>query len=299
MNDNMSLDGLQIACEKGGGISSDDDLWLISQVRTLSAENERLKTPKMFPLQTDREPSGPRQIPWSVAEIAYGRYSKIYGSDQSLEHLAQRGGFSWGEMDELHPNWRKDTNEIIALKVKIAELKERADKTTTAEIAEQARLIEERDALKVKVESHLREFTSLENKIGDIYQITGPIAGGDEIESARQLRAKVAELEKENKQAQRDQYRPIWAVVDELNLGGNGCPDSLILEHVSELKGKIESLESRLRAANERVEEGLEALKKYSIHRAGCGAGRWSWRSTDSEICNCGLAKALAGKGGE
>lgn len=72
---------------------------------------------KMFPLQTERgSPTGPRQIPWSIAELAYGEYSKRYGSSQSLERLAERGGFGWGEMDEYYPNWRKDVSEIEQLK---------------------------------------------------------------------------------------------------------------------------------------------------------------------------------------
>lgn len=72
---------------------------------------------KEFPLQTQRDcPPGPRQIPWSVAEKAYGEYSRLYGSGQSLERLAERGGFGWGEMDKLYPAWRKEIDEICVLK---------------------------------------------------------------------------------------------------------------------------------------------------------------------------------------
>ena len=72
---------------------------------------------KMFPLQTQRDYApGPREIPWSVAQLAYGKYSLLYGSSQSLEELAQRGGFGWGEMDQLYPQWRQDVSEIALLK---------------------------------------------------------------------------------------------------------------------------------------------------------------------------------------
>ena len=32
-------------------------------------------------------------IPWWLAEIAYKYYSEIYGNQQTLERLAERGGF--------------------------------------------------------------------------------------------------------------------------------------------------------------------------------------------------------------
>lgn len=62
----------------------------------------------MFPIQGEHgfkveglsgyvnRPSG--EVPWSVAALAYEVYSRKYGKQQSLERLAQRGGFSWGEL---------------------------------------------------------------------------------------------------------------------------------------------------------------------------------------------------------
>ena len=47
-------------------------------------------------------------------------------------------------------------------------------------------------------------------------------------------------LEAENEKLEKSQYTPLWAVVNELKLGGNGCPDSLILEHVSKLREALE-----------------------------------------------------------
>ena len=63
---------------------------------------------RMFPIQGDfgkpphpmnRTPAG--QVPWKVAERAYEVYSPLYGTDQSLERLAERAGFGWGELGIL------------------------------------------------------------------------------------------------------------------------------------------------------------------------------------------------------
>jgi hypothetical protein len=90
---------------------------LESELAQASAEAAEAKRPKMFPLQTSRQaPPGPRQIPWSVAEKAYGEYSRQYGRSQTLERLAERGGFGWCEMDSLYPAWRDEVSEIIALR---------------------------------------------------------------------------------------------------------------------------------------------------------------------------------------
>ncbi len=62
---------------------------------------------RMFPIQADfigeerRIPSErlpAHQVPWKVAERAYDVYSHIFGTDQSLERLAERGGFGWIEL---------------------------------------------------------------------------------------------------------------------------------------------------------------------------------------------------------
>lgn len=49
----------------------------------------------------------PPRIPWHVAELAYSVYAARWGGSQSLERLAERGGFHPGEMDEFLPNWRE------------------------------------------------------------------------------------------------------------------------------------------------------------------------------------------------
>ena len=76
---------------------------------------------RWFPLQTehqrrDEPPLKPQRtrIPWDIAEKAYGTYSARLGKQQSLERLAERGGFSNGEMDMFHPTWRKEADETEA-----------------------------------------------------------------------------------------------------------------------------------------------------------------------------------------
>lgn len=45
-------------------------------------------------------------IPRWIAERAYIEYARRYGNRQSLDRLAERGGFGIAEMDELLPEWR-------------------------------------------------------------------------------------------------------------------------------------------------------------------------------------------------
>ena len=69
----------------------------------------------MFPLQRryERNEAGamaevdcPRTIPWSVAEVAYAEYVRRFGDGQTLQRLAERGGFGDREMDMFYPGWR-------------------------------------------------------------------------------------------------------------------------------------------------------------------------------------------------
>ena len=63
---------------------------------------------RKFPIQTDRNAKPyPTEIPWYVADLAYSAYSARYGREQSLERLAERGGFSPSEMDDFLPDWRE------------------------------------------------------------------------------------------------------------------------------------------------------------------------------------------------
>lgn len=69
-----------------------------------------MPTEKWFPIQSDplREmtddglcyrPAG--QVPWGIAAEAYKVYAKKYRNGQSLERLAERGGFGWSELIAL------------------------------------------------------------------------------------------------------------------------------------------------------------------------------------------------------
>ena len=65
-----------------------------------------MKTEKMFPIQGEfdsetRTRRPPGQVPWGIAELAYKQYVKDCGHDQSLQRLADRGGFGWSELIRL------------------------------------------------------------------------------------------------------------------------------------------------------------------------------------------------------
>jgi hypothetical protein len=58
-----------------------------------------------FPIQGDRikidagyRYHSPCMIPWWLAENAYQHYVKLFGAGQSLERIAERGGFSRYEL---------------------------------------------------------------------------------------------------------------------------------------------------------------------------------------------------------
>ncbi len=53
-----------------------------------------MKTDKLkpFPIQQGGA------IPWWLAEVAYAYYAKLYTTEQSLERLAERGGFGMFEL---------------------------------------------------------------------------------------------------------------------------------------------------------------------------------------------------------
>lgn len=80
---------------------------------------------RVFPIQ------GGSPIPWAVAERAYEAYSKQYGSGQTLERLAERGGFGVGEMDRLYPQWRDEISIIVQQQKRIAELEKQLEQLTT------------------------------------------------------------------------------------------------------------------------------------------------------------------------
>lgn len=57
----------------------------------------------------------PSAIPWWLAEVAYEYYSKRYGGQQSLERLAERGGFGRKELVMFIRGNLKDTTDSIIM----------------------------------------------------------------------------------------------------------------------------------------------------------------------------------------
>ena len=87
---------------------------------------------KTFPIQVERgaDPH-PLRVPWDVAELAYSVYAGKYGTSQSLERLAQRGGFAPSEMDIFVPDWRTRCDLVQWLRGQVKRLRK-----TLAEIAD-------------------------------------------------------------------------------------------------------------------------------------------------------------------
>lgn len=59
------------------------------------------KLSRRFPIQ-----DGP-DIDWITAEKIYKMYSTLYGTSQSLERLAERGGFGWAEVKYITSEYKK------------------------------------------------------------------------------------------------------------------------------------------------------------------------------------------------
>lgn len=95
---------------------------------------EQLTQERVFPIQSERGAKPhPLKIPWSIAELAYSVYSGRYGRGQSLEELAERGGFGPGEMDMFVPDWREQCSYIATLLSDRAALQRRCGEMEKAE----------------------------------------------------------------------------------------------------------------------------------------------------------------------
>jgi hypothetical protein len=85
---------------------------------------ERAQAERWFPIiaayDRKKQRAHPMRIPWSVAEKAYSVYSARHGKDQSLERMAERGGFHLEEMDEYFPGWEAEASEIGRLRSALA-----------------------------------------------------------------------------------------------------------------------------------------------------------------------------------
>ncbi|WP_374029799.1 hypothetical protein [Bdellovibrio bacteriovorus] len=91
-------------CEAHGYPTYDEKLCILAEEIAEASYQAGMQDPdagaeKKFPIQDSNGCRG--WIPWSVAEKAYQVYSFLFGTDQSIEKLAQRGGFSWLELGHL------------------------------------------------------------------------------------------------------------------------------------------------------------------------------------------------------
>lgn len=97
--------------EATGFVELDAESWMAEYaVRNCQKYLVALTEPKerLFPIQ-DGHPG----VPWSAAEVAYKSYSRQFGTTQSLERLAKRGGFGLHEFSCLYLDvpypWQKNS----------------------------------------------------------------------------------------------------------------------------------------------------------------------------------------------
>jgi hypothetical protein len=100
---------------------------------------------RRFPIQTQQGSAPhPTSIPWAIADEAYSIYSAKYGRDQSLERLAERGGFGPDEMDTFLPGWRA---RVRAHDVNLRWVAERVAVAVRRAVADATKPYNERDVL--------------------------------------------------------------------------------------------------------------------------------------------------------
>ncbi len=68
-----------------------------TKITSAPASTDAKDSERMFPMQHPCLP-----IPWKTAEIIYAGYASVYGTTQSMEKMAARGGFGWGEVGVIY-----------------------------------------------------------------------------------------------------------------------------------------------------------------------------------------------------
>lgn len=66
------------------------------------------KTDRVMPMQ-----DGP-PLPWELAEVVYQAYSHQFGNSQSIDRIAERGGFGWAEVAEIFNRLRREDRATYA-----------------------------------------------------------------------------------------------------------------------------------------------------------------------------------------
>jgi hypothetical protein len=136
---------------------TDRDEQIATLQRKLAAATQQQRE---FPVMLPR--GSRRMIPWAIGVEAWQEYAKKHGTSQSVERIAERGGFGEGEMDEFVPTWRERTDTIRTLESRLAAAEaerdaaiSRADETwrmftdeVSAALAACKSLIAERDKLR-------------------------------------------------------------------------------------------------------------------------------------------------------
>ena len=92
-------------------IEADEYRKLESACLELETTAEQLKgRPILAPVQ-----GFPRRIPWDMHLQAWESYARKYGTDQSPQRIAERGGFGTTELDAFIPGWRQELDAFSAL----------------------------------------------------------------------------------------------------------------------------------------------------------------------------------------
>ena len=86
-------------------------------------DNKGVEGERQFPIMK----SDVKSVPWSVAAKAYKVYAAEYGYAQTLERLAERGGFYDSEMNKLYPQWRDEVCELEMLRKQLKALNTKSD----------------------------------------------------------------------------------------------------------------------------------------------------------------------------
>lgn len=130
--------GKDCICGDGRRTEWDEMEGLRRRCFELEDENERLRSApgiaaaRVFPML-----NGP-PIPWSLARVIYAGYSHLYGNQQTLERIAERGGFGWNEVammwnDHRKPDARAAMRAALTLAGEIRELRQEFPGATTTD----------------------------------------------------------------------------------------------------------------------------------------------------------------------